>query len=396
MKVSLIAGCLLDRDAISGSTRMKARALREICASLGIVLDLRIFVTQADKTDDGDVVVIGGVGQLVFDPHFLSSSLIIYEFGIFYQLFDSIHLAPPAAQVFVHFHNITPMELVPPVSREFIFKSYDQMVHMMAADVIINESVFNRGDLLAYGVPEEKIEYVNLVVEAGAATTDSQVPAREADGPVRALYVGRFVPSKGVLDLLKALRLAVAGGADIRLDLVGNQLLSDRDYLNSLRAFVSEYRLADRVAFLGEVSDAELKERYRRSHLLLMASYHEGFCLPVVEALSNGCFVIAYNTGNLPYTVNGLGNVVAAGDVQALAAKLVVFARAREQSAAGGEMMLPADVAGMAETEFNRRAREYCADFSYERFRERFRGILARHLLDDTATGSSPNDQQSH
>jgi glycosyltransferase involved in cell wall biosynthesis len=374
VRISLITGLLVAKDAISSAALAKVRGLDELSRDTGEPLDLRVYAIDSDFDLDGRLKVVEDVSGVVLDTHFLTSELIIYEFGIFNELFNSIHLAPVGARKIVHFHNITPPELMPKDARRVLTDSQEQMTNVFKADSVIVGSRFNEETLIDYGIDRDKITFINYVVEP--PSNHSGVSKDASDEIIEALYVGRLTPSKGVLDLLEALILARAQGVgNIHLTIVGNLKFSSEDYLEEIRAYIETHDLGDCVDLPGEVDDKQLGELYGRSHLFLIASYHEGFCIPVIEALVHGCYVISYDGGNLAYVGNELGNVVGSGDRKAMAQAIVDYSKAREKGA-GGEVVLAADLGPISENEFRRRAADYSADFSYERFRDRLRGIV--------------------
>lgn len=399
MKVSLIAEMLIEKDAISSSTRSKALAIQEIFDALGVNLELKVFVAASDYNLGGYVKKISSVNEVLFDEHFRSSDLIVYDFGIYYSLFDSIHLAPPAATKIVHYHNITPAKYAAAQNQEYINMSFIQRVNILKADVVFSGSEFNRQDLIEFGVKEENIAYLNYVVdfpedsggggpaaEPANAAGDQIEPAAADEarvpGTVDALYVGRFVQSKGLEDLLRALRLSIDDGAgNIHLRLAGSLDLSDPGYFQKLEALIGSLGLGEHVDILDGLTDEERDRWYRRSDLFVTASYHEGFCIPVVEALGNGCYVITSDAGNLPYAVNGLGNVVETGDVAALAAKISEYVREKSSGKPAGQAILRTDSGDMSEEEFWRKGLEYSREFSFERLKTHLLGILNETCL---------------
>lgn len=400
MKVSMIAGILKERDAISSSTIDKALALQEICKSLGVELELQVFVNASDYDLGGCIRIASSPNEIIFDEHFLTSELIIYDFGIYYNLFDTIHLAPAQATKMVHYHNITPAELSPADNKESIEISFVQRLNILKADIVMSGSRFNREDLVGFGVAEEDICYLNYSVDypvmpdytrlggekqsrGDAAAAQSR--ARETAGQpgfVEALYVGRYVHSKGLHDLLGALRLVIDNGAsNIRLRLIGSHDLSDSTYFEELPELIGELGLADHVYILEGLPDEERDYWYRRSDLFVTASYHEGFCIPVIEALRHGCYVIAYDAGNLPHVVNGLGNVVETGDVEALAAKISDYVREKSSGKPAADIVLQTDAGNMSEDEFRRRGLEYSREFSFESLKANLLEILRAAAL---------------
>jgi hypothetical protein len=161
--------------------------------------------------------------------------------------------------------------------------------------------------------------------------------------------------------------------------MVGAMRHSDRGYVDELRSIIAAEGLEGTVAFLGELSDSALGAEFAQAHALVMPSFHEGFCLPVVEALNAGCYVIAFDGGNLPYLVGDLGTIVAAGDVAALSAALVDFVKRvalpiarRCYRTASGELSVQA---------YENEAMSYASRYtSYEAFRGKFVAVVERLL----------------
>jgi glycosyltransferase involved in cell wall biosynthesis len=79
-------------------------------------------------------------------------------------------------------------------------------------------------------------------------------------------------------------------------------------YYDAIRGLVSEYRmLSDRFWFPGPASNAELAAYYRNAHAYVSLSEHEGFCVPLVEAMSMDVPVLAYGAAAVPETLGGAG-----------------------------------------------------------------------------------------
>ncbi|MDA8261849.1 MAG: glycosyltransferase, partial [Actinomycetota bacterium] len=121
------------------------------------------------------------------------------------------------------------------------------------------------------------------------------------------LFVGRLVPNKAQERLIMALHAhREAYGDTAVLHLVGRP--SYPGYVAALHGLADELGLADRVNFVMGVSEAELAAFYRSSDLFISASEHEGFCIPIVEALFHGLPVMAYDAGAVPETL-GIGGI---------------------------------------------------------------------------------------
>ena len=88
-------------------------------------------------------------------------------------------------------------------------------------------------------------------------------------------------------------------------------------------ALVSEYQmLPDRFWFTGPVDRTELAAYYRNAHAYVSLSEHEGFCVPLVEAMSMDVPVLAYAAAAVPETLGGAGMAFAPKDLE-LAAEML-------------------------------------------------------------------------
>jgi glycosyltransferase involved in cell wall biosynthesis len=73
------------------------------------------------------------------------------------------------------------------------------------------------------------------------------------------------------------------------------------------------------VILTGSIPDAELAARYATADVFVCLSEHEGFCVPIVEAMLAGLPVIAYAAGAVPETMDGAGLLVESTDAIVLA-----------------------------------------------------------------------------
>jgi L-malate glycosyltransferase len=79
-------------------------------------------------------------------------------------------------------------------------------------------------------------------------------------------------------------------------------------YYATIRALMTEYKLLpDRFVFTGAVPDRELAAYYRASSVYISLSEHEGFCVPLVEAMAMDVPVLAYSAAAVPDTLGGAG-----------------------------------------------------------------------------------------
>jgi glycosyltransferase involved in cell wall biosynthesis len=145
--------------------------------------------------------------------------------------------------------------------------------------------------------------------------------AAKATGGADFLFVGRIVPSKGQHELVKALwayRHLYDPAA--RLHLVGGS--SSFAYLKALRSYVAELGLGDAVRITGDVSDAALAAYFGAADAYVSLSVHEGFGVPLIEAMAADLPVVARDVGAVAETVGDAALLLAGTDPTYVAAAL--------------------------------------------------------------------------
>jgi len=167
------------------------------------------------------------------------------------------------------------------------------------------------------------------IVHYGISARDG---VRPYEGPEpRLLCVGRLIPIKGHLVLLRAVAQARARVPELTLDVAGRGPLQP-----ALKAYARELGLEEAVRFLGFVSPVQ--EAIERAAIVVVPSIGEGFGMVALEAMERGRPVIASAVGGLPEIVadGETGIVVPPGDADALAEAIVTLAGDLERAAAMG------------------------------------------------------------
>ncbi|NIE82929.1 MULTISPECIES: glycosyltransferase family 4 protein [unclassified Burkholderia] len=319
MKISYLNGVCVRNDAISNNIRDEIRALRG-----SGVDDIRLFA-YACEHEDIPSKLVNDISEIAFDEHFLASDVVIFHFGIYYPLFDLLPIVPARARRIVVFHNVTPREVVKPENRALIDRSFSQMSNIAWADHVICDSDTNLDVLRKAGI-NTPATVLPLAIHS-ISHAPSRKPSVE-DDIVRIAFIGRFVESKGPHELLMALDQVLVSNPACRLmlDMVGNLLFSDPELLVQIETMMASLtqRYGERIAssIHGNASDVRKHEILQDADLFVLPTYHEGFCVPIVEAISNGCHVIAYDNSNVPSILNGFGRLVDTGSIDGLAAEI--------------------------------------------------------------------------
>jgi colanic acid/amylovoran biosynthesis glycosyltransferase len=151
----------------------------------------------------------------------------------------------------------------------------------------------------------------------------SQFESADTSLPLRILHVGRLEPVKAQDLLIQACAGLRRRGCDFRCRIVG-----DGPLRTSLQGLIDKLNLQDRVQLLGAKFEAEVRDLYDWSHVLVLSSRSEGTPMVVIEAMAKGRPVVVPNITALPEMVQDgeNGYLFAPGNVEDLANKLMALA----------------------------------------------------------------------
>lgn len=131
-------------------------------------------------------------------------------------------------------------------------------------------------------------------------------PSRPSQPPLL-LFVSRVAPNKRHDDLIRVLAaLRATAQPQARLAVVG-RFDDTEDYLDSLRRLADDLGVADAVEFTGRLDNHAVGDLYARAAVFVSASEHEGFSVPLLEAMAFDVPVVAYAAAAVPDTVDGAG-----------------------------------------------------------------------------------------
>jgi glycosyltransferase involved in cell wall biosynthesis len=318
MRIAYINGVCVQHDAISNAIRDEINWLSEAGH------DARLFAYSCNHSDL-PFTRVEKEADVAFDPYFQSCDLVVFHFGVFYPLFNLVSLVPLRSKRIVVFHNVTPKEFLPASAHDLIDRSFAQMANIVFADQVICDSETNRRVLHNAGID------VPSTVLPIAFHVEFQAPERKPsfdDGLLRIAFLGRLVKSKGPADLLEAVSRVMEADTRLRLrlDLVGNLNFSDESTVTDVRrlmhAMRQRFALRLEVNIHGNAPELEKQRILADADVFVLPSYHEGFCVPILEALASGCYVVTYDNSNLPAISGGLTSLVPTGDVSGLAATI--------------------------------------------------------------------------
>lgn len=173
------------------------------------------------------------------------------------------------------------------------------------------DSEYDRSDLIDAGEKPDRIIVLPPFNKIDAILDNPNVAEFESEGPFYGLFIGRMAPNKGHANLLRILhsyRMHFPNNFIIRL--VGSWDPELARYRAELETLMEDLGLDDCVEFFPQVSQDDLVKLLRTSHVYLCTSYHEGFCIPLIEAQASGLPMVVMNSTAVKETA-GEGQLVA-------------------------------------------------------------------------------------
>ena len=232
----------------------------------------------------------------------------------------------------LQYHNVTPAHFFAPYAPA-LFRlaslAREELAGLAtASDLALGDSEYNRQELEDLGFANTGV--LPIAVDTDRLTKAPRQPVLEEildDGLVNFLFVGRIAPNKKIEDHIRlAEQYKRYIDAYYRFIFVGRYDVVP-EYYATIRALLSEYKmLEDRFIFTGPVPDAELAAYYRASSVYISLSEHEGFCVPLVEAMAMDVPVLAYSAAAVPDTLGGAGVQFAPKDLEYAAELLGMLA----------------------------------------------------------------------
>jgi L-malate glycosyltransferase len=317
-------------DAIGDS----ARRVRELLRARGHQSEL--YALTIDEDLRGDVLPYSDGGARRGD-------VTIFHFALPSPLTDAFATLP--GRKVLQYHNITPASF---------FAAYDPQLFRLAAlgrqelqslagrvDLALGDSEFNRQELEELGFSPTGV--LPIAVNTSRITDAPRRPALEkilGDGLINILFVGRIVPNKRIDDHI---RLAEMYKRYVdyyyRFIFVG-RYDAIPSYFAQVQALITEFEmLPDRFWFTGPVPDEDLGAFYRWADAYVSLSEHEGFCVPLVEAMAADVPILAYAAGAVPETLGGAGLLFSPKDLEFAAETLgmLVYDRPVREAVLAGQ-----------------------------------------------------------
>ena len=232
-------------------------------------------------------------------------NLLIYHHSVYWELGEKIFQLA-LCSIIMKFHNVSP---------SFFYKSYDQLTYQVTKLGVeqtknliksgkikwfVGDSQYNVDELINCGAKKNQSTVIapfNSLNDFKNTTTVAKIKKilTEFDY-VNLLFVGRIVPNKGHLHLIRTLKSYVNFyGTNVRLHLVGEVSPRLGKYYQVLENEIKKYKLGELIKFHQKVDLKTLHTLYKYSTVFLLLSEHEGFCVPIMEAQYHHLPIVAWD-----------------------------------------------------------------------------------------------------
>ncbi len=280
--------------------------MQDILSELGH--DVRIFADGGEG--DREFLAVRKLRGFIRDP----SDILIYHYSIAWETALALFRELNCRKV-LKYHNVTPPEFFEPYHAGIANAcrvGLTQLGEFIRAgcDLGLAASEFNSRDLIREGLPAEQTrvmaplhrvdDLLNGEADAGALAEFAMDYPRDF---TNILMVGRLAPNKGYENLIRAFALyRDAYNPDSRLLIVGRSDPQLDGYYRQLNELMDRLDVREDVIFTGGVTQSELKSMYLSARVFMTLSEHEGFCVPLVEAMAMKLPVIALGRAGVPET----------------------------------------------------------------------------------------------
>ncbi|GIV98007.1 MAG: hypothetical protein KatS3mg057_2664 [Herpetosiphonaceae bacterium] len=326
-RVILVNGNCLVRDAIGNNIVQKLRLLQQwgfaplLLTELidrRLPLELQALMVEVNQAD----ILTPSPDLQWAANHFWQASLYLFDYSTYYPLVELIRVVSDGPVIF-DYHGVTPPSLwSSSIGLSDVELGVKNVSLVAWADYAIAHSEFTRKELVDTGL----IDPTRIFVFPYVVPTESFRPGRRrssvpqlknSQDPVL-LYVGRMASNKRIDMLIRMVGIIKQRYPHVQLLLVGdNTSLPYQEVVTAAQQLIKDLNLEENVIFTGQVDN--LPDYYDACDVYVTSSLHEGFCIPVVEAMASGKPVVASNATALPWTIGDAGLLVDPDDLQGFA-----------------------------------------------------------------------------
>ncbi|MBI5642863.1 MAG: glycosyltransferase [Deltaproteobacteria bacterium] len=240
----------------------------------------------------------------------LAKNIAIFHHSIASEVSEYVRGAPD--KKIMIYHNITPGHFFAPYDSHHAYllkKGREDLKAYSGVPLLaLGDSSYNAAELKGLDYPNVDVLPIVIGTKHLDSEPDKEVLKRYSDGKTNILFVGRIAPNKKIEDIIKAFYFFQKYIQPSSRLLLAGSCKNMENYRSTLEGLAEKLGAKD-VVFTGHVKLPEIIACYRSSHLFLCMSEHEGFCVPLLEAMHFDIPVLAFESSAVPETM-GYGGIV--------------------------------------------------------------------------------------
>ncbi|KAF5069261.1 D-inositol-3-phosphate glycosyltransferase [anaerobic digester metagenome] len=276
--------------------------IRKILRDMGFISEIYVYYIAPELTHEL-------LNYTEYKPNDKQILLIHHSMG--HDIFDWITSLPD--EKYLIYHNITPHDFFPMGSPNNYYSQLGRRQLGLLKDFVkgsICDSQYNQQELLDLGFQNTRVIPLLLNIDEILGKKWNQDVEIRNSYQFNILFVGRIAPNKCQHDIIEiGSYLKSVLTVPFKIHLIGGYDPGD-PYYQDLCTRINNKNLSDFVNIPGKVTDEDLYGYYRAADLFLCMSEHEGFGVPLIEAMVFNIPIIAYNSSNIPYTLGNSGILV--------------------------------------------------------------------------------------
>jgi glycosyltransferase involved in cell wall biosynthesis len=321
MKVYQLMPTIAYGDGVSNDALNVDKVLKE----LGYTT--RIFADNIDERISNSIVT--PVSKM---PRIKSDDIIIYHLSTGTMLNEKIK--DYTCKKMMIYHNVTPPSYFHGYSEQAVELCKQGIIGVKSLketfDYCWAVSEYNKRELVQYGY-QCNIDIIPNIVsfDEYAQSPEYRLLTKFKNNYVNIIFVGRIAPNKKHEDLIKAFYYYKTYiNHKSRLIIVGSYQGMEVYYAKLLK-YVELLELDD-VIFTGHVSFKEIITYYHLADIFLCMSEHEGFCIPLIEAMYFKVPIVAYISSAIGETLGNSGVKLQDADGRAAAEAIDILIRRKD------------------------------------------------------------------
>ena len=233
-------------------------------------------------------------------------SILFIHHSMGFDLFDNIINLPD--KKIIIYHNITPENFFNDETlKRYIRKGLKQTAeYRKYVDLAYADSNFSRKEMVAMGYKDIGVIPVQVSLDRFDKTDINHDLEKSLTSQTNFIFVGRVVKNKKQVDIIKTFSLYHNYfDKKAKLFIIGDT--SNIEYLKEVEAAIKENDLSENVILTGKVNESDLKTYYANASAFICMSEHEGFGVPLLEAMKMKVPLVAYDSSAILETMGGAG-----------------------------------------------------------------------------------------